>query len=230
MIKCLYPPFQHWAERGTVFIYSDPHFGDKDMPPSCKRPSAEDHVKLINSKVGKNDTLILLGDIGDVEYVKQLRGYKVLIKGNHDKGNANYEREYRDIICYDDEDIFKSLQSKYDENDMYIDYIGENHLVNVIVDNHLFDEVYDGALMIANKLMLSHEPISSPYWVNIHGHDHSGLYEKDNPLSINVCSDACGYKLLNLNEFIKKGGLSKAMNIHRATIDNATERKKNKEN
>ena len=92
MIQGLYKCFEHWAETGTVWIYSDTHFNDdKDLKiPFPDRPAAEEHIKLINSKVGKKDTLILLGDIGDIECVKKLKGYKVLITGNHDVGCSNY--------------------------------------------------------------------------------------------------------------------------------------------
>ena len=30
MILTLYEPFRHWSETGSVYILSDPHFGDSD--------------------------------------------------------------------------------------------------------------------------------------------------------------------------------------------------------
>lgn len=30
MIMTLYEPFRHWSETGSVYIFSDPHFGDSD--------------------------------------------------------------------------------------------------------------------------------------------------------------------------------------------------------
>ena len=90
MIKGLYKPFEHWGEN-TCWIISDTHFDDPDLIHTYPdRPTAAEQVKLINSKVGKNDTLIILGDVGNVEWVKQLRGYKVLVMGNHDAGASNY--------------------------------------------------------------------------------------------------------------------------------------------
>lgn len=90
MIKGLYKPFEHWGEN-TCWIISDTHFDDPDLiHPYPDRPTAAEQVKLINSKVGKNDTLIILGDVGNVEWVRQLRGYKVLVMGNHDAGASNY--------------------------------------------------------------------------------------------------------------------------------------------
>ena len=170
---------EKWCNQ-TVWIFSDPHFGDADIKKAYpNRPSDEDLVKLINSKVGRKDTLILLGDIGDVEYAKQLRGYKVLIAGNHDAGMTNYS------------DVFK--------------------------------EVYSGALIIGEKLVLSHEPVEIPWMFNIHGHDHAGAHRKNH---LNVCADACGYTPINLNQYLKSGPLSKVESIHRLTIDKATEQKK----
>ena len=66
MINSLYDNFKHWSGVGSVFLYSDPHFNDADcllMNPNW--PSPEEQIKRINQKVRKNDTLIILGDIGD---------------------------------------------------------------------------------------------------------------------------------------------------------------------
>ena len=94
MIQGLYKIFDHWHVEGTLFIYSDPHFNDPDLKKGINRPDAEELVKLINSKCGRKDTLIILGDIVDIEPVKQIRAKrKVLIMGNHDAGRSNYERQ-----------------------------------------------------------------------------------------------------------------------------------------
>lgn len=99
MIEGLYKIFDHWHQEGTVWLYSDPHFNeDEDLKvPFPHRPEAEEQIKMINSKVGKKDHLILLGDIGDIECAKKLRGHKVLIKGNHDAGLSNYEEVFEEI-------------------------------------------------------------------------------------------------------------------------------------
>lgn len=98
MIKSLYPAFQRWSAGGCVYIVSDTHFDDEDcvlmdrcwMTPQC-------HIMMINDYVHKNDTLIHLGDIGNPEYLKKVKGYKVLIKGNHDKGVSIYEPYFDEI-------------------------------------------------------------------------------------------------------------------------------------
>ena len=54
-------------------------------------------IKLINNKVGRKDTLIILGDIGNLDCVNRLRGYKVLIAGNHDTGLSKYKEVFNEI-------------------------------------------------------------------------------------------------------------------------------------
>lgn len=181
MIAGLYDIFAHWHKQGTVWIYSDTHFNDKELGKGVSaRPSAEEHLKLINSKVGKKDTLILLGDVGDIEIARRLKGYKILIAGNHDAGMSNYKE--------------------------------------------VFDEVYAGALIVGEKLILSHEPVNVPWAFNIHGHVHSGEPMSDNQ-HFNVCGEArkC-YEPVNLNQFMKAGFMANIQTIHRDTIDKATKR------
>ena len=92
--------YETLAERwirpgGTVWIYSDTHFSEDGMKHLRKNYIGDnEQVKAINSKVGKNDTIIFLGDVGNLELVKKIRGYKVLIMGNHEKGASNYRRTY----------------------------------------------------------------------------------------------------------------------------------------
>lgn len=94
MIPGLYKVFNERWNGQTTWVYSDPHFGDKELAAGTPgRPSDEEQVKLINSKVGKKDVLIILGDCGDPAICAKLRGYKVLIMGNHDAGRSNYERK-----------------------------------------------------------------------------------------------------------------------------------------
>ena len=171
---------ERWGQFQTAHIISDLHFNEDDLKRAFpNRPSDDELVKLINSKVGRKDILFILGDCGDLEYVKQLRGYKVLVMGNHDCGATKYKE--------------------------------------------VFDEVYEGALIIGEKLILSHEPVDIPWAFNLHGHDHAGRKRKSH---LNVCADVIGYTPINLNQFLKAGPTSQIYTIHRETIDNATERKR----
>ena len=87
-----------WDNLQTAWIISDPHFADEDLRAGMpNRPSDDELVRIINSKVGRKDLLICLGDVGDIEFAKKLRGYKVLICGNHDVGATNYEDVFDEI-------------------------------------------------------------------------------------------------------------------------------------
>lgn len=189
----LYPAFKHWCPSGgNIWFYSDPHFGDEEnwmlrrtFFRAVDNVESFDNLQIenINKVCGKNDTLVILGDVGNhLECVKRLRAKKkILILGNHDQG-ASY---YADT----------------------------------------FDEVYTGPLIIAEKLILSHEPINFPYAVNIHGHDHSNRSFKDG-LHINCCAEHITLTPICLSHIVKSGLLKNVINIHREAIEKAKDYKK----
>ena len=233
MLPGIYDMFQHWGEKHqTVWIYSDPHFNDDELAEGVKgRPSAEEQVKRINAKCGRRDALICLGDVGDVEYVRQLRAeYKVLIMGNHDAGASNYKRQVihkvYDQDAYTKEQVIAEMRAAYPGWKISISESWEFHSPfkrwNVTADNLLFDEVYEGALMIGEKLILTHEPVDIPWAYNIHGHDHAGHIRTGHT---NVCADVIGYEPINFNQWLKEGHTARVQTIHRETIDKATKRK-----
>lgn len=233
MIESLYKPFQKWSEKGTIWIFSDPHFDDEDLVNVYDdRPSADELVRRINSKVGKCDTLICLGDVGALSYVPFLRGYKVLVTGNHDAGRTLYERQ-RYWKKFDTDKCTKAealgeMKRRYPNYEYSIkrgyNFNSPFDYWEVCADNRLFDEVYEGPVMISPKLMLSHEPISCGTWaLNIHGHIHSRSH-KNGVYHYNVCADCHNYLPLNLNQFLKSGAFSYVVPIHRQTIDEATAR------
>lgn len=87
-----------WKDLQTAHIISDTHFGDEDLKAGIPaRPSDEEFVKMINSKVGKKDLFIHLGDVGDIETMKKIKGYKVLICGNHDIGHTKYLEVFDEV-------------------------------------------------------------------------------------------------------------------------------------
>lgn len=227
MLPGIYDAFQHWGKQ-TVWIYSDPHFGDKHLEAEIKsRPSDEEQIKMINSCVGKKDTLIILGDIGDIECVRKLRaGRKVLIMGNHDSGATNYKRkkvcEMFDANKYTIQEAMADMAKRFLGWKVYAVHCEFGNKWAVYADNLLFDEIYEGTLIIGEKLILSHEPVDIPWLFNIHGHDHGGKKCKGH---FNVCSDVISYKPINLNQFLKSGPAANIQSIHRITIDKAIERK-----
>ena len=193
----------------------------------------EELIKLINSKVGRKDTLLLLGDVGDLEYAKQLRGKKILVCGNHDSGHSNYEhcwwKEWFDKDKFQKDEAIAEMQKMYPGCRYTIDedwsFRSPFESWVITADNMLFDEVYCGCLMIGEKVILSHEPIENlpPWLCNLHGHDHSG--RRNGKRHFNFCADVIGYVPVNLNQWFKQGHLANIESIHRETIDAATKRK-----
>lgn len=121
--------------------------------------------------------------------------------------------------------------SYLDELKCYKVLITGNHDVLSKVASH-FDEVYNGPLFIADRILLSHEPIygMEKFALNIHGHVHNGYtiawYDDGEKLinsHLNLASDVAQYQPCNLGELIKSGLLSDKVNYHRLTIDYATE-------
>ena len=115
-------------------------------------------------------------------------------------------------------------------NPKYVPMINAGKKV-LILGNHdakgmykgLFNEIYAGPLFIAEKILLSHEPVYGlPWCLNIHGHDHSGIEEYcEGCKHINLAANVCGYTPMNLAKIIKDGALSDIQSIHRMTIDRA---------
>lgn len=88
----LYPCFEHLKQFNNIWLYSDPHFSDEDMPYLRENYiTDEEQIKRINSIVGKKDVIIILGDVGNPQIVKSIKGYKILVMGNHDGGKSNYQ-------------------------------------------------------------------------------------------------------------------------------------------
>ena len=236
MLAGVYDRFQGLA-RNTVWIYSDPHFGDAELRKGISdRPSDDELVRRINAKVGKHDTLIILGDVGNVEYVRKLRGSrKILIMGNHDKGKTKYQtKSFIQIYSknWTKEEVSKDLKKKFPNYN--IDDIRESYEFHepfrrwrCCLNNNLFDEVYEGPLMIGEKIILSHEPIPNLTWaINLHGHNHNKS-ERISSYHFNFCADVINYEPVNLNQFLKNGCLSKVDSLHRMTIDIASEKRVN---
>lgn len=228
MEKSLYPFAKQWDMGSGIYFYSDPHFADDEMKHLRHNYIGdEEQVKRINQKVGKKGTLVILGDIGDVEWVKKIRGYKVLVMGNHDAGATNYKR----ISQPEQVEWERHYDPHYyalGPNQFRGEYISTKKVVQEAQDNHLFDEVYEGPLFISEKILLSHEPISLPYIFNIHGHDHGGSHN-EGAQSLNMCAELIDYTPVSLNDIIKKGYLKHIESIHRITINEAARKSKKKE-
>ena len=228
MTKHLYNTFaDNWyAGGGNIWFYSDPHFGDEDMVGFRKNYiTNEEQIKRINSKVTYRDTLVILGDVGDERYVDKIKaGRKVLIKGNHDLGTANYQKRYGKIN-FDTIEEAENAKATKEIITYYTDY--SNNKILGIYEYGYFDEVYEGCLMISPKIILSHEPVDFPYAFNIHGHIHKDI--KNYKKHFNCCAEHINYTPVCLKHIIESGCLKNITDIHRETIDNAIENKRNEE-
>ena len=237
MIQGLYDIFKHWSEQGTVWMVSDTHFDDEELyigTKNIKRNDTDEYVKLINSKVGKNDTLIHLGDCGNLEAVAKIRGYKILIMGNHDQGASKFKRqiwkEKFDATKYDKKDIISIMKKKYPNciirvfEKCYDVQHAPFEYYFATADNNLFNEVYTGPVQIGEKLILSHEPLECGWAFNIHGHIHSFTH-RDDARHMCICPEVTRqFEPVNFNQLMKSGFMSKIETQHRKTIDKATKR------
>jgi len=124
-----------------------------------------------------------------------------------------------------------------DELKCYKVLISGNHDILSKVADH-FDEIYTGPLFIADRILLSHEPIYGleEFTLNIHGHIHNGptatYYDiggKYRTSHLNLASDVAQWYPCNLRTVIEAGYLSEIPNYHRVTIDKAIERKEQRE-
>jgi len=128
MIKTLYPEFRRWSERGSVWLVSDTHFDDSNREYMGYEITSEEHAALLKDFCHRGDTLIHLGDVGNPEYLKNVKAYKVLILGNHDKGPSYYEDCFNEIY---DGPLFISkkilLSHEPMIGDCYFNIHGHNH-------------------------------------------------------------------------------------------------------
>ena len=233
----LYDIFREkWEKYQSIFLISDTHFDDEELAAAGLNPlrgDSEEYLKVINSKIGKRDMMIHLGDVGNLDYIRRCRAeHKVLVMGNHDAGASNYKRQmWKQIFDKDKVSKEEALaeMKKLHPNchyDIWEDYDFHSPFIRwvVLADNCLFDEVYEGPVMIGEKIILSHEPLALDWAFNIHGHNHS-LNAKNEKNCFNVCPDATGhFEPIPLKKILEGGYMSDVKTVHRDTIDKATKR------
>jgi len=159
-----------------VFVYSDPHFGHKNIIVYENRPFRdiqdmdESLIQRWNNKVKKEDRVFVLGDVSfyskekTAEIISRLNGRKSLILGNHDRG--------RSVKWWSE--------------------VG-------------FDAVYEFPICYRGFFWMSHEPMhlnaDMPY-VNIHGHIHGQLYQSEQ--YVNVSVEVIGYEPILFDDIIAR--------------------------
>lgn len=147
-----------------IFYISDLHFGHANVLNYDSRPWTnvdemnKDMIYLWNQRVGKRDTVYILGDFSMTlsikeakDIVNQLNGNKHLIRGNHDIRKAEFE------------ELFESVQDYKEVADtVTIDGYPENTPVRVIC-SHYFMPFYNknlrGAIMLHGHTHASREAV-----------------------------------------------------------------------
>ena len=87
-----------------TFFIGDLHFGDEDIIFFEGRPFTdvdgmnEYIITRWNDKISDNDTVFILGDIGEISYLEKMKGFKCIIRGNHDIFLATELDKYSGIM------------------------------------------------------------------------------------------------------------------------------------
>ena len=146
------------------YFIADPHFGHEKIIKLCNRPFTnvqdmqEQLIKNWNNKVSDEDTVYILGDFcfkctkqEAINILKQLKGKKILIKGNHDKyvGQRDFDE------CF--ESIHNMLQ------------ITEDKLQIILCHYPIIDYagMYYGAKMIYGHIHNKYIPHRNMYCVSV---------------------------------------------------------------
>lgn len=97
------------------FFIADLHFNHENIIRLCNRPfnniiqMNKELIKKWNNKVSDEDTVYILGDFcfkmskqDAINILKQLKGKKILIKGNHDKyaGQRDFDSCFEKVVDY----------------------------------------------------------------------------------------------------------------------------------
>lgn len=89
-----------------VYFISDMHFDDINIlvysrPQFLNIKEMNDLIiKNWNEKINDEDTVYIVGDVGNIDYLEKLNGKKIIITGNHDNAEEIVKR-YPDIKVYD---------------------------------------------------------------------------------------------------------------------------------
>lgn len=214
-----------FKDSQTIWIVSDTHFSDAELREGMpQRPSDKELLRKINSKVGAKDVLIHLGDVGELQCVKDFYAHRrILILGNHDVGKTKYQRQIytKDFpkSQYKMNEAIEAMALLYPSCRCHLRIFEDYWQVHA--DNCLFDEVIEGPLVLGEKLILSHEPINIPWALNIHGHVHDARAKNDR-FHENCCLDFTNYEPVNFTHMLKNGPTSHIESLHRSTIGTAT--------
>ena len=92
-----------------------------------------------------------------------------------------------------------------------------NHDKGISTYRPYFDEIYQGPLMIAEKIMLSHERVPTDWCLNIHGHHHGA--KSHDKYHINACMELIDFTPISLKDIIDSGALKLITSLHEQAIN-----------
>jgi calcineurin-like phosphoesterase family protein len=209
MIDSLYYPFKKWSENAAVWLYSDPHFGDFEsytfrglITDKTKEELDKFQVDRINKFVNKNDTIIFLGDIGDPTSLKKIKGRKVLITGNHDRGAAFYKEYFDEIYtgCLTISDRIILSHEPIESCPLFLFNIHGHDHNGTDFKKYVFR---DCDAVSSEKMAINALAAAKQYKLN----------------RFNVCAEWINYQPVALKDIINSGVLSNIPTIHRDYLD-----------
>lgn len=218
MDKHLYDIFaEKWqSDNKQVFFYSDTHFGDLE----CYTKRGQLALNLV--AYGNTSEIVS-------EIAKFFQNYSNKIISAEDYVKFFDELQIKNInkrcgkastfVCLGDVgniECVKKLRPRYKV------LILGNHDAGKTIYEQVFNEVYDGELLISSKLLLSHVPVFNTNKINLHGHDHCSVDQ------FNMAAESIGYVPVSLNEIVATGKLKTVDSLNRKAIDRAVARKKAK--
>jgi calcineurin-like phosphoesterase family protein len=192
-----------------VWLYSDPHFGDFESytfrglnTDKTKEELDKFQVDRINRVVGKNDTIIFLGDIGDPSPLKKIKGHKILITGNHDRGAAFYKDYFEEIYtgCLTISDRIILSHEPIENCPPFLFNIHGHDHNGTDFKEYVFR---DCDAVSTEKLTLNALAATKQYKLN----------------RFNVCAEWINYTPVSLKYIINSGVLSNIPTIHRDYLD-----------
>lgn len=159
------------------YFIADLHFGHEKIIQMCNRPFKDINdmeQKLIenwNKKVNDEDTVYILGDFcfkmskqDAIKILNQLKGKKVLVKGNHDKyaGQRDFDKCFEKVCdyCQVNEDKLQIILSHYP----IIDYAGMYYGAKMIYGHIHNKYVPHKDMYCASVECINYEPVT---WAEI---------------------------------------------------------------
>ena len=185
-----------------ILFTSDLHFGHRNIIRHCNRPfyyieeMDEFLIDKWNRKVGKNDTIYILGDLmfrnekPPEEYLRRLKGKKHLFTGNHD----------RDWVK-------KCVLSDWFESVNRLDFISDGKR----------------QMALCHFPMMSWPHMTRCYMV--HGHIHNDTTAeywpliRSNPLMLNAGVDINGFEPVTFEEMVVNNERHKTLSLSKEVDD-----------